>query len=80
VLKSFAKTLAYLREVILAYYDFNDLASGKIKTIHKVAYGYRDLKFLKLHTSQCMKIVQADCLMNRILKHESASKRTTHEY
>jgi len=39
----------------LAYYDFNGLSSGKIegsnnkiKTIHKVAYGYRDLEFLKL--------------------------------
>jgi len=55
VVKSFAKTLARLREAILAYYDFNGLSSGKIegsnnkiKTIHKVAYGYRDLEFLKL--------------------------------
>jgi len=55
VVKSFAKTLDRLREAILAYYDFNGLSSGKIegsnnkiKTIHKVAYGYRDLEFLKL--------------------------------
>jgi len=55
MLKSFARTLARLRRAILAYYDFNGLSSAKIegsnnkiKTIHKVAYGYRDLDFLKL--------------------------------
>ena len=55
MLKSFARTLARLRHSILAYYDFNGLSSAKIegsnnkiKTIHKVAYGYRDLEFLKL--------------------------------
>jgi transposase len=55
VLKSFARTLARLRVAILAYYDFEGLSSAKIegsnnkiKTIHKVAYGYRDLEFLKL--------------------------------
>jgi len=55
VLKSFARTLARLRVAILAYYDFDGLSSAKIegsnnkiKTIHKVAYGYRDLEFLKL--------------------------------
>ncbi|MDQ7003986.1 MAG: transposase [Ghiorsea sp.] len=55
VVKSFARTLARLRVAILAYYDFDGLSSGKIegsnnkiKTIHKVAYGYRDMEFLKL--------------------------------
>ncbi|MDQ7004970.1 MAG: ISL3 family transposase [Ghiorsea sp.] len=55
VVKSFARTLARLRVAILAYYDFKGLSSGKIegsnnkiKTIHKVAYGYRDMEFLKL--------------------------------
>lgn len=55
ILKSFARTLARLRHSILAYYDFDGLSSGKIegsnnkiKTIHKTAYGYRDLAFLKL--------------------------------
>jgi len=55
ILKSFGKTLARLRVAILAYYDFDGLSSAKIegsnnkiKTIHKVAYGYRDLEFLKL--------------------------------
>jgi len=49
------KTVLTLWGGILAYYDFNGLSSGKIegsnnkiKTIHKVAYGYRDLEFLKL--------------------------------
>ncbi len=55
ILKSFARTLARLRRPILAYYDFDGLSSGpmegsnnKIKTIHKIAYGYRDKKFFKL--------------------------------
>jgi transposase len=55
LLKSFAKTIGRLRAAILAYYDFDGLSSGpieginnKIKTIHKVAYGYRDHEFFKL--------------------------------
>jgi transposase len=55
MLKSFARTLARLRQPILAYYDFDGLSSGpmegsnnKIKTIHKIAYGYRDKEFFKL--------------------------------
>jgi transposase len=55
MLKSFARTLACLRVAILAYYDFDGLSSGpmegannKIKTIHKTAYGFRDLEFFKL--------------------------------
>ncbi|MDQ6991281.1 MAG: ISL3 family transposase [Mariprofundaceae bacterium] len=55
MLKSFARTLARLRHAILAYYDFDGLSSGpmegsnnKIKTIHKTAYGYRDMEFFKL--------------------------------
>jgi len=55
ILKSFAQTLTRLRHAILAYYDFDGISSAKIegsnnkiKTLHKVAYGYRDLDFLKL--------------------------------
>ncbi len=55
IFKSFARTLTRLRHAILAYYDFDRLSSAKIeggnnkiKTIHKVAYGYRDLGSLKL--------------------------------
>ncbi len=55
LLKSFAKTIGRLKAAILAYYDFDGLSSGpieginnKIKTIHKVAYGYRDHEFFKL--------------------------------
>jgi len=47
VLKSFARIPARLRVEMLAYYDFDGLSSAKIegsnnkiKTIHKVAYGY----------------------------------------
>ena len=55
LLKSFARTLKRLRDAILAYYDFDGISSGpiegannKIKTIHKTAYGFRDIEFLKL--------------------------------
>jgi len=55
MLRSFARTLNRLRQAILAYYDFGGLSSGpmegannKIKTIHKTAYGYRDMEFFKL--------------------------------
>ncbi len=50
-----AKTLAGYRSGILAYYDFNGLSTGplegtnnKIKTLQKMAYGFRDREFLKL--------------------------------
>ena len=55
ILKSFARTLGRFRSGILAYYDFGRISSGpieginnKIKTIHKMAYGYRDHEFFKL--------------------------------
>jgi len=55
VLKSFAKTLGRLKDAVLAFYDFDGLSSGpmegtnnKIKTLHKIAYGYRDIEFFKL--------------------------------
>jgi len=55
ILKKFSKTLASHRSGILAYYDFNGLSTGpleginnKIKTLHKMAYGFRDTEFFKL--------------------------------
>ncbi len=55
MLQQFAKTLAAYRSGILAYYDFDGLSTGplegtnnKIKTLHKMAYGFRDKEFLKL--------------------------------
>lgn len=55
MLKKFAKTLASYRSGILAYYDFDGLSTGplegtnnKIKTLQKMAYGFRDKEFLKL--------------------------------
>jgi len=55
ILKQFAKTLASYRSGILAYFDFNGLSTGplegtnnKIKTLHKMAYGFRDIEFFKL--------------------------------
>jgi len=55
IIKSFSRTLARLRRPILAYYDFDGLSSGpmegtnnKVKTLQKVAYGFRDKAFLKL--------------------------------
>jgi len=55
ILKQFAKTLAAYRSGILAYYDFDGLSTGplegtnnKIKTLHKMAYGFRDTEFFKL--------------------------------
>ena len=55
MLKQFAKTLATHRSGILAYYDFDHLSTGplegtnnKIKTLQKMAYGFRDKEFLKL--------------------------------
>jgi transposase len=55
MLMQFANTLAAHRTGILAYYDFNGLSTGplegtnnKIKTLQKMAYGFRDREFLKL--------------------------------
>ncbi|WP_419612478.1 transposase [Thiolapillus sp.] len=52
MLQQFAKTLAAHRSGILAYYDFDGLSTGtlegtnnKIKTLHKMAYGFRDTEF-----------------------------------
>jgi transposase len=55
MLKQFSKTIAAHRSGILAYFDFNGLSTGpleginnKIKTLHKMAYGFRDTEFFKL--------------------------------
>lgn len=55
MLKQFSKTLAAHRSGILAYFDFDGLSTGplegtnnKIKTLHKIAYGFRDIEFFKL--------------------------------
>nr|VFK47731.1 MAG: Transposase [Candidatus Kentron sp. TC]VFK50244.1 MAG: Transposase [Candidatus Kentron sp. TC] len=55
MLERFANTLAAFRSGILAYYDFDRLSTGslegtnnKIKTLQKMAYGFRDMEFLKL--------------------------------
>ncbi len=55
MLKQFSKTLAVHRSGILAYFDFDGLSTGplegtnnKIKTLHKMAYGFRDIEFFKL--------------------------------
>ena len=54
-LVSFSKTLARLRNGILAYYDFDGMSSGpmegvnnRIKAMIRQAYGYRDKEFLEL--------------------------------
>lgn len=55
MLKKFSKTIAAHRSGILAYFDFDGLSTGplegannKIKTLHKMAYGFRDIEFFKL--------------------------------
>lgn len=55
MLKRFANTLASFRSGILAYYDFDRISTGplegtnnKIKTLQKMAYGFRNLNFLML--------------------------------
>jgi len=55
MLKKFSKTLAAHHSGILAYFDFGGLSTGpleginnKIKTLHKMAYGFRDVEFFKL--------------------------------
>jgi len=52
MLKQFSKTLAAHRSGILAYFDFDGLSTGpledtnnKIKTLHKMAYGFRDAEY-----------------------------------
>ena len=54
ILMKFAKTLAGYKSGILAYYDFR-ISSGplegtnnKIKTMKRMAYGFRDMEFFKL--------------------------------
>jgi transposase len=54
MLMKFAKTLAAHRSGILAYYDYR-ISSGplegtnnKIKTMKRMAYGFRDMEFFKL--------------------------------
>jgi len=54
MLMQFAKTLAGYKSGILAYYDFR-ISSGplegtnnKIKTMKRMAYGFRDMEFFKL--------------------------------
>jgi len=54
ILKKFADTLASCKSGILAYYDYR-ISSGplegtnnKIKTMKRMAYGFRDMEFFKL--------------------------------
>jgi transposase len=54
ILMKFAKTLAAVQSGVLAYYDYR-ISSGpleginhKIKTMKRMAYGYRDMEFFKL--------------------------------
>lgn len=55
MLEKFANTLKKHFEGVLAYFDFDGLSSGpiegtnnKIKTMQRMAYGYRDIDFFKL--------------------------------
>jgi len=55
MLKQSAKILAAYRSCNLAYCDFDDLSTGplegtnnKIKTLHKMAYGFWNTEFFKL--------------------------------
>jgi transposase len=54
MLMKFAKTIAAHRSGILAYYDYR-ISSGplegtnnKMKTMKRMAYGFRDMEFFKL--------------------------------
>nr|VFK56196.1 MAG: Transposase [Candidatus Kentron sp. TC] len=56
-LNRFTNTLAAFRSGILAYYDFERISTGplegannKIKTLRKMAYGFRDKVFTKRST------------------------------
>ncbi len=49
------KTLTVHRLDILTYFDFDGLSTGslegtnnRIKTLHKIAYGFKDIEFIKL--------------------------------
>ena len=54
MLKTFAKTLAAYKSGILAYYDYRissaplEGTNNKIKTMKRMAYGFRDMEFFKL--------------------------------
>jgi len=55
MLEKFAKTITSHRDGILAYYDFNKISTGpleginnKIRTLQRMAYGFRDMEFFKL--------------------------------
>jgi len=54
MLKTFAKTLAAYKSGILAYYDYPissaplEGTNNKIKTMKRMAYGFRDMEFFKL--------------------------------
>jgi transposase len=54
MLKKIAKTIAAHQCGILAYYDFRistaplEGTNNKIKTMKRLAYGFRDLEFFKL--------------------------------
>ena len=54
MLKKFADTLASYKSGILAYYDHRissaplEGTNNKIKTMKRMAYGFRDMEFFKL--------------------------------
>ncbi len=55
MLIKFAKKLATWRSCVLAYYDTGGLSTGplegvnnKVKTLKRMAYGYRDMEFFQL--------------------------------
>ena len=55
MLKKFGKLLATWRHCVLAYYDTGGLSTGpleginnKVKTMKRMAYGYRDMEFFQL--------------------------------
>ena len=55
MLMKFAKKLATWRSCVLAYYDTDGLSTGplegvnnKVKTMKRMAYGYRDMEFFQL--------------------------------
>ena len=54
MLKKFADTLARYKSGILAYYDHRissaplEGTNNKIKTMKRMAYGFRDMEFFKL--------------------------------
>jgi len=54
MLKKFAKTLAAFQSGILSYYDYRissaslEGTNNKIKTMKRMAYGFRDIEFFKL--------------------------------